>query len=396
MYYILVFGFILILFGFILFVIDAFFIKDKEKKLSKNVNNKFCILIPARDESNVIENLIVSIEKQSVNIDMKDVYVIVESEKDKTVSICKKHGFNCFVRKKLNLKSKGYALMEIIDYLYKNKKLYDLYFIFDADNVLDKNYFNEMLKSYKKGYDVCTGYRKSSNVNKNVISTCSALTFSLINNLLNINKISKNRTITISGTGYYISSKIMNNFKTFPFHLMTEDYEFSVYLSLNKFTTFYNTKAIFYDEQPTSFKESIKQRNRWCFGYLQTRKKYRNELRKYLNIVNVLGEYIGVKPYVLMLIGVLLIYVFLFLKATIISYSYLIFALMLTFMIYVVLMWFTILLIIVDTDLEINNKNKIKAILYNPIFLISYIYCMLKAIFGNVGWEKIEHKGEKI
>ena len=51
------------------------------------------------------------------------------------------------------------------------------------------------------------------------------------------------------------------------------------------------------------------------------------------------------------------------------------------------------LLIYVDKDLGISNENKIKTILYNPLFLISYIYCILKAAFSDVSWEKIEHKG---
>ena len=394
MRFILLLSLILIILGLILFIINAFFIKDKEKTLVKNVNNKFCVLVPARDESKVIENLIISIEEQSINVNMEDVFVIVESENDETINICKKHNVNYFVRKKLDLKSKGYALMEMIEYLYENNKFYDLYFIFDADNILDENYFKEMLISYQNGYDVATGYRKSSNVNKNVISTCSALTFSLINNLLNTNKISKNRTITISGTGYYISSKILNNWKTFPFHLLTEDYEFSVYLSLNNFSTFYNTNAIFYDEQPTTFSESIKQRTRWCFGFLQVRKKYTKELINNLNNKNVLGEFISIKPYILMLLGLILFYFYLIINIFITSSIYILLIMLITIFIYLILIIFTDVLLYVDKDLGITNENKIKTIFYNPIFLLSYIYCLLKAMFSNVSWEKIEHKGD--
>ena len=49
------------------------------------------ILIPARNESLVIEGLLNSIEKQTIDIPSSHVYVIVESLDDPTVEIVKKH-----------------------------------------------------------------------------------------------------------------------------------------------------------------------------------------------------------------------------------------------------------------------------------------------------------------
>ena len=392
---ILIISLIFILIGLILLIIDAFFLNDKKKKLTKRKYKNFCILIPARDESKVINNIIDSIKKQSINVDLSSVYVIVESDNDPTVNICKKNNINYFVRSKLELKSKGYALMELIEDLYKKNKTYDLYFIFDADNTLDTNYLSNMLSMYNEGYDVVTGYRKSSNINTNVISSSSALTFSLINDLLNENKVARNRAITISGTGYFISSEIIDKFKTFPFHLMTEDYELSMYLSMNDYPTFYNKKAIFYDEQPTKMKVSIKQRIRWCYGYLMVRFKYRKELKKHLSSKTAFGEYIGIKPYVMFIFGIIFFYIYL-IGGLFIDFDKnikgIIFA---TLLIYTLLVIFTYVLLLIDKELGINKKLKVKTLLFNPIFLLSFLYCMIRAIFGNVTWEKIEHNGTK-
>ena len=57
----------------------------------KKGGHNFCFLVPARYESKVIEGLLISIKNQSVKVNMKDVYVIVESLKDETVNICKKY-----------------------------------------------------------------------------------------------------------------------------------------------------------------------------------------------------------------------------------------------------------------------------------------------------------------
>ena len=393
MIYLLIISVILVVIGLILFIIDAFFIVDKKKELIKRKLNNFCILIPARDESNVISNILDSIKNQSIKVDLSNVYIIVEDKKDKTIDICREYKANCFIRKKLNLQSKGYALMEVIEDLYEKNKVYDMYFIFDADNVLDEHYLEEMIKCYEMGYDVATGYRKSSNINISALTSSSALTFSLINDLLNENKVAKNRSITISGTGYYISGDIINEFKSFPFHLMTEDYEFSMYLAMRNYKTVYNKKAIFYDEQPNNFKLSLKQRTRWCYGYLSVRRKYKKELRKHLSSRTAFGEYIGIKPYVCMLISVIFYYLYLVVGLFKETNKYLLFILLSTIIIYLLLIIFTIVLLIIDKDLNIKRSIKIKTIFYHPIYLLSFLPCMIRALFGKVNWEKIDHVG---
>ena len=154
---------ILIMLIFILIGIALIIIKSLQKRNltldSKVKNPSFSILIPARYESKVIESLLISINKQSVKVNPKDVYIIVESLEDETCNIVKKYNMNIILRDKLDLKRKGYALEEAFDYLKKKNKIYDLYFIFDADNILDKYFIKEMLITYKNGYDIACGYR---------------------------------------------------------------------------------------------------------------------------------------------------------------------------------------------------------------------------------------------
>ena len=92
---------------------------QKEENLKENP--RIAILIPARNESLVIEELLKSIENQSHKINSQDVYVIVENENDPTVEIVQKHKMSYFVRKKLHLKTKGYALAEMLEDLEKKR-----------------------------------------------------------------------------------------------------------------------------------------------------------------------------------------------------------------------------------------------------------------------------------
>ena len=72
---------------------------------------KFAILIPARNESNVIRNILNACEKLDYPKEFFDVYVIIESLEDPTNEIVKEFGFNVIVRGDLtNRKTKGFAL----------------------------------------------------------------------------------------------------------------------------------------------------------------------------------------------------------------------------------------------------------------------------------------------
>jgi len=166
-------GVFLLIFGYLIVPIN----KNYPKK--KNNNGKYCILIPARNESKVIEGLLTSIKEQTRKIDASDVYIIVEDPKDPTIEIAKKYKMNIVFRKDLSKKRKGYALDDAIQEILKDKKKYDAYFILDADNVLDKDFIKIMSKNIEKGYDIGVGYRNTKN-GDNLISCCSALVFSLL------------------------------------------------------------------------------------------------------------------------------------------------------------------------------------------------------------------------
>ncbi len=381
-------------------------LKGSKITLKRNYDEPlFAILIPARDESKVISNLIDSIKKQTFKIDSKDIYIIVESKKDKTVDIAKERNINIIYRKNLtNRRRKGYALDDAIKEILKKKKHYDAYFIFDADNVLDRNYFKEMVKSYKKGYDIGIGYCNTKNGNMSIYSACSSLTFSMINTFSNNYKMKHNLTLTVSGTGFYIKGKILEELGGYPFNSLTEDYEFTLYATLNDLTSTYNMKAKYFDEQPTDYATTIKQRTRWVKGYFDSRRKYYPLLkekasRKDNNYPSVYIALVGVKPYVLLVISIILYLanlIYRIISNSIVKveiYNLLLQFLIIVLAIYIVLLIFTGILLIKEKDnLRLNRKMKIKSLFFNPLFLASYVNCLYLSIKNkDLAWKKIEH-----
>ena len=359
----------------------------------KNGHN-YAILIPARNESLVIEKLLISIENQTKKIKPEDVYVIVETKKDKTVSIVEKHKMTIVYRKNLNKKRKGFALDDAIKEILKSNKKYDAYFIFDADNILDKNYIKEMTKSFDEGYDIGIGYRNTKN-SKNLVSAASALTFSMINTLGNKRKSKYTNNLIISGTGYYIKGTIIESWKGFPFNSLTEDYELSLYSILNNLTTTYNDSAIYYDEQPEIFDVTITQRSRWVKGYFDARRNYIHKIRKSIskkdkNYASKITALIGVNPLITLIIGILLLLI-----DSITSFKNFIISLLIIFiLIYITLMIFTYIIIKKEENIKVS---KILLIFYNPFYLLSYIYCLYIAITKkDLGWQEIKHTNNTI
>ncbi len=357
---------------------------------------RVAILIAARDESKVIGDLLKSIRQQTVKVKPQDVYVIVEAMDDPTVKICKQHQHSVILREDVSKQRKGYALDEAVRQILAKGEHYNAYFVFDADNILTKNYLAEMLKIYAEGYEIATGYRNSKNGNANVIAAVSSLTFSMINVMSNRKRAAHGANIIFSGTGYYIAGDLIEEWQGWPFVSLTEDYELSLYATLHGLSTYYNEEAVFFDEQPTRYRQTVAQRVRWIKGYFSARKKYIPLIRVKKhgdNYGSLVKEKIGVRPAIFAILGVVAIMIGTVIELCMMGKALDILAAIPVILagVYVILMLVTVEMIKRE-KLDLTTETKIKAILFNPLYLVTYIPCAIKALLKkHVGWTKIEH-----
>ena len=111
------------------------------------------------------------------------------------------------------------------------------------------------------------------------------------------------------------------------------------------------------------------------------------------------SNWIGVKPYILIAIFLVLE---LFAKLVagmyylsvnqLLAYKFFGQFLFLIFICYMVLLIATMIIIIIEKKVDLSMSSKIKAIFFNPIFLISYVYCAIMALtHKNLDWKKINH-----
>lgn len=378
------------------------FIKNKKIK-ETDKKGKYAIVIPARNESRVIEGLLKSIQNQNYDLDLIDLYIVMQDENDPTVEIAKKYNADVsFVKSKTKSEALDYVFKKVL----KEGKKYDAFFIMDADNIMSKNFIKEMNKSYQEGFHVGVGFRNNKEWNNGVVSACSALTFFMINTMQNKPNNNINTNMVVSGTGFYISYEMIKNFGGWPFTTLTEDYELSTYCTINDIKIKYVEEAEFFDEQPTSFKVSYVQRLRWIKGYLQVHEKYKNDLNESSkgNFKEKLKTKIGVWPFIIALSSIA-IYIVLLLGTSIIGFfigmtnrNILINEIgRIIIVIYLAVVIFSFILFILDRK-RINIKlfNMIKACFFNPIFLGAYIPLIIKAaLVEKVEWVPIEHNINK-
>lgn len=269
--YIVVGILILILFFTMIYYVKFFKVfhsKDVEYKKGEK-EFKYIVLVPARNESNVIHGILSSLKAQTYNKDKFDVYVITEKLDDPTNEIAKSYGYHFIVRQNLtNRKTKGFALEEGVNYLKDNNIDYDSLIIFDADNILEPNYIEKLNDVKNENYEIGVGVRISTNPNATHISGASALLFTFQSVFTNKARFRLFEKVTISGTGYYIDKKIIDDAGGWIWTGLTEDVEITRYAYRHGIKMGYNHSALYYDEQPTDFKTLHSQHVRWIWGYI--------------------------------------------------------------------------------------------------------------------------------
>lgn len=242
-------------------------------------SNHYAILICARNEAAVIGDLLASLRAQTYPRELLTVYVLADNCTDDTARIAREGGAVVYERFNRQQVGKGYALQTLLTHIARDVPAgYDGYFVFDADNLLSPDYIEQMNRTFSAGHDIITSYRASKNYGDNWISAGYALWFLRESRYLNHARSLLGTSCAVSGTGFLFSRAVLEETGPWPFHLLTEDIEFSIHEILQGRKIAFCPDAVLYDEQPTTFRQSWRQRLRWSKGYLQVFQRYGTRL----------------------------------------------------------------------------------------------------------------------
>lgn len=225
---------------------------------------RFAVLIPARNEENVVGHLVLSLLRQDYPRELYDVIVIPNGCTDGTAEAAAAAGAKvlpCTVP----TRSKGDVLRFAFSAL---GDIYDAYAILDADNLADPGFLRAMNDVLCEGSEIAQACRDSKNPSDSWVAGDTSIFFWIMNRFYNRPRSALGMSAALNGTGIVLKRSLVEklgwNVKS-----LTEDLEFSGLCAAGGVKIAYAERAVVYDEQPVGLADSMTQRRRWFSGTIQ-------------------------------------------------------------------------------------------------------------------------------
>ncbi len=359
---------------------------------------KISVIIPARDESEIIGDLFASLKKQTYDPAFYDVNVIVKEPDDPTVELAKNFGAKVFVVDKQNCK--GDALDGYFKALTQEElRSYEAFVIVDADAVLAPDYIAELNNALEHDYDIFLTRKFAKNYlgekkDRSVFSNCSTLTWPMIDDLGNLYRMQKDIPLNLCGQGMMLKRRVIEEIGGWPYRTLTEDYELKLDSLLRGFKSMFYPYAIIYTEEALGHKENYTRRVRWLTGYSQCDKKYKSEIKRQAKergkLTNGEREYFfGITPLLIfavttivtMLAGAALAVYYVLHRDLNWFYASWLLVFMPFWVMYTLLFIFGVLALSSDPDTfrVLSGGEKLCMLLFNPFYLLEYIPLFLSS-----------------
>ncbi len=249
----------------ILYVVIGVISKPKTFE-SAPAGRKYALVVAARNEEAVLGKLLESLCAQTYPKELLQIFVVADNCTDSTADIARRYGASVYERHEPERARKGYAL----NFLFKQIKRdygiesFDGYLFFDADNVVNSDYVEQMNNAFASGADAVVGYRNAKNFSQNFVSAAYGMHFMGASISYHRPRSRLSLSTHIAGTGYLLSSALIKD--GWNFELLTEDTQATLSFIRQGKRIEYCEAAELYDEQPTRLRTVFRQRLRWSKG----------------------------------------------------------------------------------------------------------------------------------
>jgi cellulose synthase/poly-beta-1,6-N-acetylglucosamine synthase-like glycosyltransferase len=144
---------------------------------------RFLAIVPAHNEELLIGDLIASIRRADYPQEAIDVLVIADNCTDSTADVVRTAGEEVIIRHDLQNRGKGQA----IDWTLRRLDLgrWDAVAFFDADNIIDPDFFRAMHAQLAQGHRCLQGYYGIANPGDSLMTRLLSVTYVMKNLLFN-------------------------------------------------------------------------------------------------------------------------------------------------------------------------------------------------------------------
>lgn len=252
-----------------------------KKKVSKGVTHapekSFAILVAAHNEERVIAPLLDNLKKLDYPQELYQIFVICDNCTDATAQIVASHGVQAMERFDENRRGKGFAMDWMLEQLWQRERQFDAVVVFDADNLVSRNFLLEMNNKLLEGNRVIQSYLETKNPYDSWVSLSYAITYWFINRMWQQARHNWGMSSTLAGTGMCFESELLREMGWNATSL-TEDVEFTARCISKGVYPTWASEAIVYDEKPITLMSSVRQRIRWMRGHTDCARRYMKPL----------------------------------------------------------------------------------------------------------------------
>lgn len=286
-------------------VIGFFSLFGRRINPKSNKINRFAVIIPAHNEADVIADAIASIHNTDYPQDKISIFVVADGCTDKTAGLAQKAG--AIVVQKSDSTCKGDALNKGFS-IISDYGLFDAVAVFDADNIVNNNFFFAMNERLNSGFECIQGYIDSKNPYESCTAYAHSMWYWITNRTMQSGRSVLGLGSKLCGTGFVITVQLLDSLKK-SLGTFAEDAEYTCILDLEGVKIDFAENAVVYDEKPLTAIESFRQRKRWAKGVFDVQKMYTFSLLKrgHLNgVLNLWGDTLAPVAFVGLLLSALI------------------------------------------------------------------------------------------
>ena len=244
-----------------------FWLKPKKYPPAKT-QHKFGIIIPARNEEEVIGDTVRKLFEQNYPRELYDVFVVAHNCTDKTAERAKEAGAIVFCCNDDDPKHKrvSYALQYGFRKILAEYDNYEAFIRFDADNLMNDDFIARMNDAFDSGVKIAKCFENSKNIDQNVWAGVSGLYYIRDSRIACHVRSALHTDQMLTGAGMMVSADILRRHDGWKCMGVSEDAEFTLQAMLEGERTRYVPDAIVYEDQPSTLKDTVNRNKRMGNG----------------------------------------------------------------------------------------------------------------------------------
>jgi len=273
------------------YIIDLAYLLKKEQ-YTPNLNKKYSIgvIVAARNEERNIKKCLDSILNQTYK--PEKIIVVNDASEDKTSQIIKEYAGKIEIIDNVVNEGKSKSINKALEKLET-----DLVATIDADTILDREFFENIVREFEKENAVAACGYVLPNKEDSWIEKGRRLEYIYFQDFRKYSQSKRNAIYTLAGCCTVYKTELLKKYGI-PVRTETEDMDLSWILQIDGYNVYFSKNAIAYTEEPLNIKELFSQLGRWYRGAYQVLYlNFKNIFKRKILITSTLIPIIEGVPY---------------------------------------------------------------------------------------------------